>query len=90
MEKKMKRLEKFVLAGPTCDSMDVMYYDIDLPKSTTLGDIVYFHATGAYTTEYGTNFNGIPSPKIIFENGILSDEEFEAVEVRSNSLQSSK
>lgn len=59
--KEDEELEKSVFAGPTCDSMDVMYYDIDLPKSTTLGDIVYFHATGAYTTEYGTNFNGILS-----------------------------
>jgi len=88
--KEDEELEKFVLAGPTCDSMDVMYYDIDLPKSTTLGDIVYLHATGAYTTEYSTNFNGIPSPKIIFENGILLDEEFEAVEAKSNFSESNK
>ncbi|ABS60539.1 type III PLP-dependent enzyme [Fervidobacterium nodosum] len=72
--KEDEELEKFVLAGPTCDSVDVMYYDAMLPKSTTLGDIVYFFATGAYTTEYGTNFNGIASPSIIFENGILSEE----------------
>ncbi len=72
--KEDEELEKFVLAGPTCDSVDVMYYDAMLPKSTTLGDIVYFFAAGAYTTEYGTNFNGIASPSIIFESGIFSEE----------------
>lgn len=75
--KEDEELDTFVLAGPTCDSVDVMYYDAQLPKSTTLGDIVYFHTAGAYTTEYGTNFNGIDSPKIVFVNGILSDEEYE-------------
>ncbi|MFN3692340.1 MAG: type III PLP-dependent enzyme, partial [Fervidobacterium sp.] len=72
--KEDEELEKFVLAGPTCDSVDVMYYDAMLPASTTLDDIVYFHTTGAYTTEYGTSFNGIPSPTIVFENGVISDE----------------
>lgn len=74
-----EELDKFVLAGPTCDSVDVMYYDAMLPKSTTLGDIVYIHTAGAYTTEYGTNFNGIPSPSIVFENGLLLEEEPDAV-----------
>ncbi|MGC8820529.1 MAG: type III PLP-dependent enzyme [Fervidobacterium sp.] len=74
-EKEGEGLEKFVLAGPTCDSVDVMYYDAMLPKSTTLGDIVYFYSAGAYTTEYGTSFNGIASPTIVFENGILSEQE---------------
>ncbi|MGB9614261.1 MAG: type III PLP-dependent enzyme [Fervidobacterium sp.] len=74
-EKEGEELEKFVLAGPTCDSVDVMYYDAMLPKSTTLGDIVYFYSAGAYTTEYGTSFNGIASPTIVFENGILSEQE---------------
>lgn len=78
--KENEELEKFVLAGPTCDSVDVMYYDAMLPKSTTLGDIVYFHTAGAYTTEYGTSFNGIASPTIIFIDGILSQEETEPVE----------
>ncbi|MCX7654653.1 MAG: type III PLP-dependent enzyme [Fervidobacterium sp.] len=75
--KENEELEKFVLAGPTCDSVDVMYYDAMLPKSTTLGDIVYFHTAGAYTTEYGTSFNGIASPTIVFENGILLPDENE-------------
>lgn len=67
--------EKFVLAGPTCDSVDVMYYDINLPKTTTMDDLVVLYNTGAYTTEYGTKFNGIPSPKIIFESSIFVKQE---------------
>ncbi len=69
--KEDEEFEKFVLAGPTCDSVDVMYYDAMLPASTTMDDLVYIYTTGAYTSEYATNFNGIPSPKIVFENGLL-------------------
>ncbi|AEH50365.1 type III PLP-dependent enzyme [Pseudothermotoga thermarum] len=61
-EKKMP----FVLAGPTCDSVDKIYDDAMLPYNITLDDIVYFINAGAYTVEYGTNFNGIPSPKVYF------------------------
>jgi ornithine decarboxylase len=53
----------FTLAGPTCDSVDMIYQQIDLPANITYGDIVYFKNTGAYTVEYGTYFNGIRPPK---------------------------
>ncbi len=56
----------FVLAGPTCDSVDKIYDDAMLPYNITLDDIVYFINAGAYTVEYGTNFNGIPAPKVYF------------------------
>ncbi|SHH16699.1 type III PLP-dependent enzyme [Thermosipho atlanticus] len=69
--------KQFVLAGPTCDSVDVMYYDAKLPKNTTIGDLVVFYNTGAYTTEYGTNFNGISSPEVIFQNGLLLKQNLE-------------
>ncbi|WP_049750436.1 type III PLP-dependent enzyme [Thermosipho melanesiensis] len=58
---------KFVLAGPTCDSVDVMYYDIELAKNVTIDDLIVLYNTGAYTTEYSTNFNGIEPPKVVFE-----------------------
>ena len=54
----------FALAGPTCDSVDVIYDEIELPENTTIGDKVLFINSGAYTVEYGTNFNGIPSPPV--------------------------
>jgi ornithine decarboxylase len=50
-----------VLAGPTCDSVDVMYEKkpYDLPVSLSIGDKVLIEATGAYTTTYSTvGFNG--------------------------------
>lgn len=50
-----------VLAGPTCDSADVMYArePVQLPLSLHEGDVVRLHATGAYTTCYSTvGFNG--------------------------------
>ncbi|WP_412058094.1 type III PLP-dependent enzyme [Bartonella sp. DGB2] len=50
-----------VLAGPTCDSADVMYEKVPypLPLSLTVGDEVLIHGTGAYTTTYASvAFNG--------------------------------
>ncbi|TCT35304.1 ornithine/lysine decarboxylase [Martelella mediterranea] len=50
-----------VLAGPTCDSADVMYEKnmYPLPLSLTIGDEVLIEGTGAYTTTYASvAFNG--------------------------------
>jgi len=52
-----------VLAGPTCDSMDVLYEKnpYPLPVSLAIGDKVLIEATGAYTTTYSSvGFNGYP------------------------------
>ncbi len=54
----------FSLAGPTCDSVDVIYDEVQLPENTTEGDKLLFINAGAYTVEYGTNFNGMEPPKI--------------------------
>jgi ornithine decarboxylase len=51
-----------VLAGPTCDSADVMYEKEPymLPFSLEIGDKVLIEGTGAYTTTYSSqNFNGM-------------------------------
>jgi ornithine decarboxylase len=50
-----------VLAGPTCDSADVLYErtPYPLPISLTIGDEVLIEGTGAYTTTYSSvAFNG--------------------------------
>ncbi|MDF1601691.1 ornithine/lysine decarboxylase [Mesorhizobium sp. YIM 152430] len=50
-----------VLAGPTCDSADVMYEKMPypLPLTLTIGDEVLIEGTGAYTTTYASvAFNG--------------------------------
>jgi ornithine decarboxylase len=52
------------LAGPTCDSVDTIYDEIELPINIDYNDIVYFINTGAYTSEYATYFNGIEPIKV--------------------------
>ena len=55
-----------VLAGPTCDSADVMYEKtpVELPLSLAIGDKVIIEACGAYTTTYSAvAFNGFPPLK---------------------------
>ncbi len=50
-----------VLAGPTCDSADVLYEKdpVQLPLALGEGDIVRLHSAGAYSTTYSTvGFNG--------------------------------
>ena len=54
-------MEPCVLAGPTCDSADVLYEKnmYPLPVSLTIGDEVLIEGTGAYTTTYSAvAFNG--------------------------------
>lgn len=55
--------EPMILAGPTCDSVDVMYEKtpIMLPVSLQIGETLLIESTGAYTTTYAANgFNGFP------------------------------
>ncbi|GGC63677.1 type III PLP-dependent enzyme [Chelatococcus reniformis] len=55
-----------VLAGPTCDSADVLYEKDPywLPVSIEIGDKVLIEGTGAYTTTYSAvAFNGFPPLK---------------------------
>lgn len=50
-----------VLAGPTCDSTDVLYEksDYELPLALAEGDVIDILSTGAYTTTYSSvGFNG--------------------------------
>lgn len=54
-------LRDCVLAGPTCDSADVLYErrGYPLPADLEVGDLVAIGATGAYTTTYASvAFNG--------------------------------
>lgn len=52
-----------ILAGPTCDEVDVMYRDCDyrLPEALRVGDKIEILSTGAYTSTYcSVGFNGLP------------------------------
>lgn len=57
-----------VLAGPTCDSADVLYekQPYPLPVSLEIGDKLLIEGTGAYTSTYSAvAFNGLPPLKTI-------------------------
>jgi ornithine decarboxylase len=52
-----------ILAGPTCDSVDVIYRESNymLPATLEIGDTVDFLSAGAYTASYSSiGFNGFP------------------------------
>ncbi len=52
------------LAGPTCDSFDVISSSEELPE-LEVGDIVYVERIGAYSIATATNFNSLPPPKTV-------------------------
>jgi ornithine decarboxylase len=52
------------VAGPTCDSIDVVMRDEPLPSDLQEGDFFYIRNAGAYTTAYASNFNGFPLPEV--------------------------
>lgn len=55
--------EDFIVAGPTCDSQDVMYelFRNPLPADIKVGDRLYWLTCGAYTSSYASvEFNGFP------------------------------
>lgn len=57
------------VAGPTCDSVDVILRDEPLPSDLQEGDFIYIRNAGAYTTAYASEFNGFPLPEVrIFES----------------------
>lgn len=62
-------VEDVVIAGPTCDSADIMYenYKYGLPLSLQSEDRLYWLSTGAYTTSYSAvEFNGFPPLKSFY------------------------
>ncbi|WP_321492780.1 type III PLP-dependent enzyme [uncultured Desulfobacter sp.] len=59
-------LEEVIIAGPTCDSADIMYEDFKykLPLNLSISDRLYWLSTGAYTSSYSAiEFNGFPPLK---------------------------
>jgi len=56
-----------VLAGPTCDSIDLIAEDVQLPE-LQLGDLVAGHMMGAYTAASATEFNSLKKAKVVVLN----------------------
>ncbi len=52
------------LAGPTCDSFDVISLSEELPE-LQFGDIVYIENIGAYSIATATHFNSLPGANVI-------------------------
>ena len=62
-----------VLAGPTCDSIDVVAEDIELPEMF-IGDVLVSKKMGAYSIVSATEFNYYPKPKIVVVEDIFDPE----------------
>lgn len=56
--------DRAVLAGPTCDSIDVIVEDAELPP-LNIGDLVVGRQMGAYTLATASTFNSIPLPRVV-------------------------
>ncbi len=56
--------EKAVLAGPTCDSFDVIYRDCLMPP-LDIGDVLMFPAMGAYCSVSASGFNGLGRTQVV-------------------------
>ena len=61
-----------VLAGPTCDSIDVIAENLMLPQLKA-GDLIVGRAMGAYTWASATEFNFYPRATVVAVNGRPGD-----------------
>ncbi len=61
-----------VLAGPTCDSIDVIAEDVLLPQLRA-GDLIVGRAMGAYTWASATDFNFFPRATVVAVNRTRGD-----------------
>ncbi|GAA5214957.1 type III PLP-dependent enzyme [Corallincola platygyrae] len=59
-----------VLAGPTCDSIDVIAEEIMLPKLNN-GDMVVSRMMGAYSTVTATDFNFFKRAEVVAINQVI-------------------
>ena len=57
--------EAFSFFGPTCDSMDVMFMQQNIPD-LRINERLYILNAGAYTGSYASYFNGFAPPKVIY------------------------
>ena len=68
-EKNEKKI-KYIIAGPSCDSHDILYKKklYSLPRELSIGDRLRIYAAGSYIISYQSNFNGIKKIKEFFLN----------------------
>jgi ornithine decarboxylase len=58
-----------VLAGPTCDSIDIVKDAITLPE-LEIGDLIVGRQMGAYTAATATDFNALPRARMVLINDV--------------------
>jgi ornithine decarboxylase len=70
----LKRGKRYpsVLAGPTCDSIDVISENILLPELEP-GDLIVGRAMGAYTWASASEFNFFPKATVVSVNSNRND-----------------
>ncbi len=56
--------EQCIVAGPTCDSFDIVYQNSSMPR-LEVDDMLVVRSMGAYTRASATNFNGYPPARIV-------------------------
>ena len=56
---------KFTVYGPTCDSMDVLPYQCELPDDIREGDWIEIGQLGAYSNAAATRFNGFAAETFV-------------------------
>ncbi|MFZ3122864.1 MAG: type III PLP-dependent enzyme [Thermodesulfovibrionales bacterium] len=55
---------KWTVAGPSCDSFDVIDKNVNLPEPE-IGGLILILSGGAYTISYASEFNGFSIPKTV-------------------------
>lgn len=62
--KQIKHKKLWTLAGPSCDSFDVIDKNVLLPDPD-INNLILILSSGAYTVSYASEFNGFSIPKTI-------------------------
>lgn len=58
----------YAVAGKCCESGDILIKQARLPE-TAPGDLILFHATGAYGYSMASNYNRLGRPAVVFASG---------------------
>lgn len=64
VENSASKDKRWTIAGPSCDSFDVIDRNITIPEPD-IGSLVLILSSGAYTVSYASEFNGFSRPKNI-------------------------
>lgn len=62
----------WTVAGPSCDSVDVLFQDLPLPD-LAVGERLYVLNAGAYSLSYASAFNGFPPPEVLMIDSVRTE-----------------